>query len=63
MCPFRVSTTLNIYTHPEQLDKALFFDGSISDEQKLERLQQQYDEVLRIITEFLDGVPTTVPIF
>lgn len=55
--------TLNIYTHPEQLDKALFFDGSISDEQKLERLQQQYDEVLRIITEFLDGVPTTVPIF
>ena len=57
------TTTLNIYTHPEQLDKALFFDGSISDEKKLERLRKQYDEVLQIITEFLDGVPTSIPTF
>lgn len=55
--------TLNIYTHPEQLDKALFFDGSISDNEKLERLRRQYDEVLQIITDFLDSVPTTVPTF
>lgn len=53
--------TLNTYTHPEQLDKALFFDGSVSDEQKLAIMRAKYAEILQIISAFLDSVPNSYP--
>lgn len=47
------SMTLNRYTHPEQLDKALFYNGALSEEEKRERLRQQYQGILDKITTFL----------
>lgn len=48
-----VGMTFTTYTHPEQLDKALFYDGSLSENEKLLRLQKQYQAVLTQISEFL----------
>ena len=53
--------TLNTYTHPEQLDRQLFYDGSLSDEQKSQIMQERYSEILDIISEFLDGIPKFYP--
>ena len=53
--------TLNTYTHPEQLDKALFYDGSLTDEQKLSVLKNKYNAILSLISDFLDTVPKFVP--
>ena len=55
------TTTLKIYTHPEQLDRALFFNGSLSDEEKTAKLRQEYNEILDIIDEFLNSIPKTYP--
>lgn len=55
------TTTLKIYTHPEQLDRALFFDGSLSDDQKIGRLREEYAEILALINDFLDSVPKIYP--
>lgn len=53
--------TLNTYTHPEQLDESLFFDGSLSDKEKTEKLNKEYKKVLQIINDFFDSVPKIVP--
>lgn len=53
--------TLKTYTHPEQLDRALFFDGSKSNEEKLEILRDKYSSILEIISTFLDSVPNSYP--
>ena len=53
--------TLNIYTHPEQLDKELFFNGAISEDEKLEIMRQQYNEVIKIIYNFLHSIPKSYP--
>ena len=53
--------TLNTYTHPEQLNEKLFFDGSISDKEKLEILNEEYSKVLKIINDFLDSRTQIVP--
>ncbi len=55
------TTTLKIYTHPEQLDRTLFFDGSLSDDDKTAKLRQEYGEILDIINGFLNGIPKTYP--
>ncbi len=55
------TTTLKIYTHPEQLDRALFFDGSLSDDEKTGKLREEYAEILAIIDEFLDSIPKIYP--
>lgn len=47
--------TLTRYTHPEQLDKGLFYNGSLSEEDKLTRLKEQYQAVLYRISDFLGG--------
>lgn len=49
-----INMTLSTYTHPEQLDKALFFNGSLSEEEKLLRLREEYQQVLDQISSFLD---------
>lgn len=48
-----VDTTLNRYTHPEQLDKGTFLNGGLSDDEKLAIYRQKYDETRMIIGEFL----------
>lgn len=49
-----VDTTLNRYTHPEQLDKGTFLNGSLSDEEKLNVYHKKYDEVIALIDKFLE---------
>lgn len=48
-----VGMTLQTYTHPEQLDKALFYNGNLREEEKLESLKQQYRHILDKIEKFL----------
>lgn len=48
-----VGMTLQTYTHPEQLDKALFYNGSLSEEEKLTLLREQYRHILGKIEGFL----------
>lgn len=55
------TTTLKIYTHPEQLDRTLFFDGSLSDNEKTAKLRQEYSEILEIIDIFLNSIPKIYP--
>lgn len=48
-----VDTTLNRYTHPEQLDKGTFLNGGLSDNEKLAIYKQKHDEILTIVGNFL----------
>lgn len=45
--------TLTRYTHPEQLDKGLFYNGSLSEADKLTLLKEQYQAVLDRISDFI----------
>lgn len=47
-----VDTTLNRYTHPEQLDKGTFLNGALSDNEKLAIYRQKHDEIMTIIGKF-----------
>lgn len=46
-------TTLNTYTHPEQLDNGTFLRGDLSNDEKLSVYRRKYDEVLQIIKAFI----------
>lgn len=46
-------TTLNTYTHPEQLDNGTFLRGDLSNDEKLALYHKKYDEVLELIKEFI----------
>lgn len=48
-----VQTTLRIYTHPEQLNRAVFLNGKLTENEKLEHLKREYAEILEIIDNFL----------
>lgn len=48
-----IETTLRIYTHPEQLDRETFLNGSLKEEERLEILRKEYAEILAIIEDFL----------
>lgn len=48
-----IETTLRIYTHPEQLDRATFLRGDLSDSEKLAMLREQYAEVIQQVETFL----------
>ena len=48
-----VNMTLTTYTHPEQLNQALFYDGSKTEDEKLAIMQAQYEAILRKIESFL----------
>lgn len=56
-----ITMTLNTYTHPEQLDKALFFDGSKSDEEKLAVLREKYQVIINKISAYIDEHTQNVP--
>lgn len=56
-----ISMTLSTYTHPEQLDKALFFDGSTPDEEKILIMKQKYQAILSKISAFLNEHTQIVP--
>ena len=54
-------TTLDRYTHPEQLDRSVFLRGDLTEDQKLEILRKNYADVLRKIEAFLDERTQIVP--
>lgn len=47
-----VSMTLTTYTHPEQLNQGLFYDGSKTEEEKIAIMQEQYESILGKINRF-----------
>jgi len=49
-----VNMTLNTYTHPEQLDMPTFFNGSLTESEKLELLRKKYQNILNKIENFLN---------
>lgn len=48
-----VQTTLDRYTHPEQLDKGTFLNGGLSETEKVAIYKQKYDEIMTIIGSLL----------
>lgn len=54
-------TTLDRYTHPEQLDRSVFLRGDLTEDQKLEILRKNYADVLHKIEAFLDERTQIVP--
>lgn len=48
-----VQTTLRIYTHPEQLNRAVFLNGKLTEDEKLKHLKREYAEILEMIDNFL----------
>lgn len=48
-----VAMTLTTYTHPEQLNTTLFYDGSKTEEEKLAILREQYSEVIKQINDII----------
>ena len=55
-------TTLNTYTHPEQLDRTLFLRGDLQNSEKTAILRQKYRKILDSISAFFDRCTQTVPI-
>lgn len=49
-------TTLNTYTHPEQLDEQLFYNGSLSENEKTKILRTKYNKVLSLIERWLNSI-------
>lgn len=48
-----INTTLQIYTHPEKLDKTTFLRGDMTEEEKNIVYVSKYNKVLQLIEEFL----------
>ena len=49
-----IDTTLNRYTHPEQLDKGTFLNGGLSEVAKVATYKKKYDEITTCIVGFLN---------
>lgn len=56
-----IDTTLRIYTHPEALDRALFYRGDLSAAEKTAILQGKKAEIMGEIAAFLDSRTQNVP--
>lgn len=56
-----ITTTLKTYTHPEQLDKKLFYDGSKTENEKIELMRRNYQRILDKIEEFLNNCTQIIP--
>ncbi|MDE5722204.1 MAG: site-specific integrase [Clostridia bacterium] len=56
-----IETTLKIYTHPEQLDKATFLRGDYTDVEKLAILKSKYKKVIDVINAYLDNFTQNLP--
>lgn len=52
-----IAITLKTYTHPEQLDRSLFFRGDISSDEKRQILKAENAEVLDMIDLYLSAYP------
>lgn len=48
-----IDTTLQTYTHPEQLDKGTFLRGDLTEDEKIAVYRSKYHEVLQLIDNFL----------
>ncbi len=48
-----IETTLRTYTHPEQLDKGIFYRGDLSENEKTANYKRTYDEILNLIEQFI----------
>lgn len=48
-----VAMTLSTYTHPEQLSKEIFYNGGLTEQEKVGKLREEYNEILSIISEYL----------
>lgn len=49
-----INMTLNTYTHPEQLDIATFFNGSLDEAQKLTVMRESYKKILNKINTYFN---------
>ena len=49
-----IDTTVNIYTHPEQLDSGTFLRGDIGNDEKTTVYKNKYNGILLLIERFLD---------
>lgn len=49
-----IETTLRIYTHPEQLDRATFIRGDMTEPEKLATLRTQYADILRQVADIIE---------
>ena len=47
------STTMDIYTHPENLAPDIYFSGNYSEEEKVEILKKRYNNIISTIEKFL----------
>lgn len=47
------NTTVNIYTHPEQLDNGTFLRGDISNDEKVAVFREKYGDIVRLIEKFI----------
>ena len=54
-------TTLTIYTHPEQLDRASFLRGDLSEEEKGAILKEKYNQIKLLLDGFLDERTQNAP--
>lgn len=50
-----IQTTVNIYTHPEQLDSGTFLRGDLSNDEKTAVYREKYGGILFLIEKFLQG--------
>ena len=50
-----IDTTVNIYTHPEQLDSGTFLRGDISNDEKTAVYREKYGGILMLIERFIGG--------
>lgn len=49
----QASTTMNIYTHPEDLAPDIYFSGTYSEDEKLRILNERYDKIISKTEYFL----------
>lgn len=50
-----IDTTVNIYTHPEQLDSGTFLRGDLSSDEKTAVYRKKYGGILLLIERFISG--------
>lgn len=56
-----IDTTLRIYTHPEQLDRATFLSGTLQDNEKTAILLEQYQRIINLIEDYLSSYTQNLP--
>lgn len=57
------STTMDIYTHPEDLAPDIYFSGHYSEGEKLEILKERYNRIISIVEKMLENTTVLTPLF